>query len=136
MAKISLEIPADVKYLETVSACLVSVLDRGPSTEKGEGRYFLPKLAVHELCTNIIEHAYGGRSGRIKLEFEVFFDPAKIVIDFFDKGVQAEIGQVNEPNIDEPRTKGYGLFLIHKVVDKIEYRRKNGVNNWSLVISL
>jgi len=131
-----LDIPADTKYLETVSACLITVLDRGPAPEKGKGRYFPIKLAVHETCTNIIEHAYRGQAGRIRIEIEICTDPAKIVVELFDQGAASEQGPLTEPNLDEPQTKGYGLFLINKIVDDIEYRRDKGINRWRLVKNL
>lgn len=130
--KVILDIPANIKYLETISACLNAVLDRGPAPKVAHSRFAIT-LAVHEASVNIIEHAYHGRTGRIKVEIEVFSSSDKIVVELLDQGAAAELGHLSELNLAEPQTKGYGLVLINQLVDKVQYTREKGINRWKLV---
>ncbi len=133
---IKLAIPADVKYLETVSTILQSVLDRIEARQAVSQAEFGIKLAVHEACVNIIEHAYHGNPGQIQIEIQVSQAPPKIVIELTDQGDAAVESNFVQPNLDEPQIKGYGLFLIRNLVDEVKYVRNGGSNQWRLVKTL
>jgi len=128
---IRLEIPAHQKYLEIVSVCLQAVLERAPGLDDAEEQIFAVKLAVHEACANIIEHAYRSSEGRIKVQ--ITLQDQSIVIDLFDTGVKATLSDVRPPNLEEPQIKGYGLFLMQQLMDSVDYLAEEDCNHWRLV---
>ena len=130
---IMLDLPADFKYLETVSSMLQTVLNRMDDQSQNSQSHFAIKLAVHEACSNIIEHAYHGNPGRIKVDVHLHTSPKKIVVELTDQGDAAVISNFVKPNLEEPKIRGYGMFLIEQLIDKVEYFREGGTNRWILV---
>ncbi|PLS82941.1 MAG: ATP-binding protein [Chloroflexi bacterium] len=92
------------------------------------------QLAVHEACTNIVEHAYAGRNdGRIKIALMLDEQPRRLVVDIHDTGGSFDITQAREPNLDDAQIHGYGLFLIRNLMDEMSYTPGPSNNRWHLV---
>ncbi len=90
------------------------------------------QLAVDEACCNIIDHAYGGEDrGMIDCQVEVRSDG--ILVTLSDQGISFDPAKVPPPQIGKPlkqlKTRGVGLYLIKKMVDKLEYRSTAGQGN-------
>jgi anti-sigma regulatory factor (Ser/Thr protein kinase) len=101
------------------------------------------QLILQEVCTNILRHGYDGSEGfvinvnlcaalvvdnqgqtRQALIMELIdtalpFDPTKVV--------------VRQPDPLELQEGGYGMFLIHKLTDKLDYARKEGRNHLKMI---
>ncbi len=130
---IKLEIPADLKYLDTVAMMVETVANQANGTREDSLVTSALKLAVHEICVNIIEHAYHGRPGKIQISFQIANPPAKIVVELCDQGDAANVANFVQPNLEEPQVKGYGLYLVKNLVDNVDYSRIGGTNQWTLV---
>jgi serine/threonine-protein kinase RsbW len=133
---IRLNIPADFQYLSVVSAAVAAILDQEQSDPKQEMLIYQVQLAVHETCTNIIEHACAGLSGHIEVAIQVIESELQIVIDLYDTGNSFILSEFKSPNQEEPSINGYGLFIIHELMDNVVYRPQPGRNHWHLVKSL
>lgn len=131
-----LEISADFKYLESVSGWVETVLAQVEGVGEDPQAVFALKLAVHEICVNIIEHAYHGKQGLIRISFQITHPPPKIVVQLCDQGDAADAANFVEPNLEEPQVKGYGLYLVKNLVDNVEYTRNGGTNQWTLMKAL
>jgi serine/threonine-protein kinase RsbW len=81
------------------------------------------QMAVDEACTNVFEHAYGGRPGRLELEFECVAQCLRIHIRDWGRAFDPE--GVHEPDPSQPlherRAGGLGVFLMRKLMDRVEY---------------
>lgn len=90
------------------------------------------KLAVHELCMNIVQHAYAGDAGLIVLSVEREALSLHVEIrDFAGRGLQvALIGPPPDP-FDLPES-GWGMPIVHKVMDSVVYHRLADGNQWLL----
>jgi serine/threonine-protein kinase RsbW len=133
---IRLEVPAQVKYLSTITACVRAVLDRVSCTNnRGIDRAAI-ELAVHEACVNIIEHAYGESAGQIEMTLTLTENPCRLEIWLRDTGKAGTLGALAAPDPDELRERGYGLFLMNQLMDSVEYFPQNGDNRWRLVKNL
>jgi serine/threonine-protein kinase RsbW len=91
-------------------------------------------LAVSEICTNIIEHAYRMTGGEIRGRLTPLADG--IQIDLYDDGESFDPATVPEPSscFDALHEGGYGLHIVRQIMDKVVYQAQtsNG-NHWRLV---
>lgn len=133
---IRLELPATYKYLSVLEACIAAMLERVESIPERNILAYNVTLAVHETCTNIVEHAYDGQAGKIKAILCLADEPRRLVIDLYDTGRSFSMPEIQPPNLEEVQTNGYGLFLIHELMDEVSYRSQPGDNRWRLVKNL
>lgn len=78
-------------------------------------------LALNEACANAHAHAYGGRTdGRIDLRVEAGSDRVRLTIR--DYGIAFDPKRYTPPELTEAREGGYGVYLISKLMDKVEYQ--------------
>lgn len=134
---ILLEFPAKYRYLNVLSTAIQSMLvDLDGVAEPADVIYQL-QLAVQEVCNNIIEHAYRPESeqetGRIKVQLMIDPSDLRFVADLYDTGGTFNPNAVATPNLDEPQEEGYGLFLVHNLMDQVIYEPAEGNNHWRLV---
>jgi serine/threonine-protein kinase RsbW len=128
---VRMDVPADVKYMRVVSACVTELLaararDVGESASTDD-----IVLAVQELCMNIVDHAYEGRSdGRISLDFTVADDC--FTAEFSDDGTPFDASTVTAPDLEAGQVRGYGLFLMMELLDDVTYTSADGRNRWRL----
>jgi len=81
---------------------------------------FALKLVVSEACTNIIRHAYeGAPEGDIILSVGIEGDKFSLTIRDFGK--KFDLSQYKPPDLDRPAESGYGIYLITKLMDEVEY---------------
>jgi serine/threonine-protein kinase RsbW len=133
---IELEIPAQVKYLGTITACVRAVLERVDCASPAGIDLMAIELAVHEACVNIIMHAYAETTGRIQMTITLSENPCRLEILLQDTGKAGSLEELAAPDPGELRERGYGLFLIKQLMDSVEYFPQNGNNRWRLVKNL
>ena len=89
-------------------------------------------LAVDEICANLIIHSHQCNP---KESFEVLInykDHDEIIFEIIDDGMAFALNQYAEPNLKEIVKKkkkgGLGLMLVQRIMDKIEFKKKNNKN--------
>ena len=86
-------------------------------------------LAVEEVFTNIAYHAYQPATGTAVLSIAV---GEEVVVRFEDTGKPYNPLDHPEPDLDVPladrEVGGLGIFLVKKIMDKVEYRRIDNKN--------
>jgi serine/threonine-protein kinase RsbW len=84
------------------------------------------KLAIDEACTNIIKHAYDGRPGGGDITVVVEIDSGHVKFHLRDRGKHFDFSGVKDPDLDQyvetGRKGGFGVFLINRLMDGVEYR--------------
>jgi serine/threonine-protein kinase RsbW len=130
---VRLNLPARHKFLNVVGACLTSIMERIEPGPKDQAAAYNTELAVHEACTNIVDHAYEGRDGRLDVTFSLAEQPRRLVIDLHDNGRTFDLGAIEEIDLQDPRERGYGLFLVQQLLDEVCYFPESGNNHWRLV---
>ena len=130
---IRLELPANFKYLNVLGACVGAMLERVEDLADREIVAYNVELALHETCTNIVAHAYAGKTGRIDVEIHLEEEPRRLVIDLRDNGMSFNLDATPQPNLNEAQTNGYGLFLIKELLDEVTYNPGKSENHWRLV---
>lgn len=116
-----LEISSDMANLERVSDF---VLDMARQSNLSEQITDHVQMAVDEAVTNVMEHAYGGRTdGKIAIECRVTAD--ELQIEIRDRGEPFDPDTIREPNIHSPLSErtigGLGVFFMRKLMDHVEF---------------
>jgi serine/threonine-protein kinase RsbW len=134
---IKLDLPATFKYLNVLGACVAEMLMRVENLDEPAVLTYNVQLALQEVCTNIVRHAYEDRTGgRIELTMKVAEHPRQLIIDVHDTGRSFDLATVPEPNLDEGEEHGYGLFLVRTLLDEVVYDPRPRKNHWRLVKNL
>lgn len=114
------KVPAQFGYLRVLRK-FVSQLGKKYNFTPSELYAFT--ASVDEACTNIIEHGYGQKDGSITMKAIVKNE--SFTIELVDRGKTFDPNQVARPDLQEyvnQRKKGgLGLFIIHKLIDQIDY---------------
>ena len=87
-------------------------------------------LAVDETCTNVLEHAYGGEAGPLRIEVEA--EPGLVTIRVRDWG--APFDPTAAPPLDpslplhQRPTGGMGIHIIRQVMDEVAHTPREDGN--------
>lgn len=89
-------------------------------------------LAVHELCMNIVQHSYAGETGMIEIDGQ--WSGSRLELTIRDTGSHAFVRPdvIKPPNIFDFPESGWGIYIVHQVMDSVKYERFAGHNQWSL----
>jgi serine/threonine-protein kinase RsbW len=130
-----LEVPSETRRLAEVRA-FVEAAAAEAGIDLAEARRLA--IAVDEAVSNVIEHGYRGRAdGRIEVELRLA--PSRAVeVRIRDDGARFDSSrlpvQPRVERLDGLRSRGYGLVLIHRLVDEVHYSpRGSRVNELVLV---
>ncbi|MGH8801760.1 MAG: ATP-binding protein, partial [Casimicrobiaceae bacterium] len=90
------------------------------------------RLAVDEVCTNLITHGYHGLApGPIALSIEA--RPDRMVIHIADRGHRFDLRGAPPPDLLAPAETraagGLGCHLVRSVIDDIDYQTEPGGEN-------
>lgn len=122
--------------LDEIEQAREFVVDKARYSGLNETAIHNCELAVDEMCTNIIEHAYQmqGESKSIQLICQTnppFFD-----ITLIDEGPPFDPLSHVEPNPKTPLENrgegGWGIYFVKKVMDTVSYQRR-GIFNYLLM---
>ena len=126
-------IPSSTRYLEDVREF---VTKKAQSAEFSESVVEQLKIAVDEACTNVIKHAYDGEGEHV-IDIAVIITHDKLVVRIRDRGRSFDPNTYSEPNLIEfaksRKGGGLGVHIINRLMDRVEYRTKGGVNECCLV---
>lgn len=131
---IHFDVPATHQYLNVIGVCLEALVSRMSNVSEPKVVAYAVQLAAQEICANIVDHAYVGRpDGRIALTITVDTQPQRITLEIVDTGTTFDPADVAEPNLDDVQVRGYGLFLVNELMDKVVYEPLPDHNRWRLV---
>ena len=130
-----IKVPAKLEYLHQCVS-LVSACARQQGFDDGEIRKI--ELSTEEALVNIFKYAYRDQCGDVKISCTL--DPeTTFVVEIEDSGVPFDVLNVpSRPvcsNDESSRSGGLGIFMIKTFTDKVRYRREEGKNILTLVVS-
>jgi sigma-B regulation protein RsbU (phosphoserine phosphatase) len=121
-------LPATLDHLHEVTTLVHQV-----SLAYGDNFAYQVELAVCEIVTNQIRHAYRSSSGEVT--GQIFLQPDRIQIDLFDTGAPFDPLKVPEYKLGEPREGGHGLAIARQLVDELVYTPSTPEGNrWRLIM--
>jgi phosphoserine phosphatase RsbU/P len=93
-------------------------------------------LGLTEAASNIIRHAYAGRSDQ-RFRFEATAYSDHLLFTLSDRGCSFVPGKVSNPTFDGTQDGGFGWFMIQNCFDEVSYSRDElGSNRLKLRINL
>ena len=88
-------------------------------------------LAIDEILTNTISCGYDDDE-RHRIEIIVRMEEASLVVVIVDDSMPFDLGLAPERDLDvsldETPLGGLGLYLVHQMMDTVEYSREEGCN--------
>jgi serine/threonine-protein kinase RsbW len=121
MPEFQLSVGSDMKNLAVIAGFVTKVAEK---LGLDEDETFALQMAIDEACSNVMEHAYCGRSdGKVWLQVQAEDDQVVVVIR--DQGEPFDPKSVPRPDISAPLHKrqngGLGLYLMEKLMDSVEW---------------
>lgn len=85
-------------------------------------------VAFDELISNIVNYAYKGTQGDMRVDFSVGGeDKLVLTLDFIDKGIPFDPLKKPDPDItlsvEEREIGNLGIFMVKKMMTSVEYER-------------
>ena len=124
-----LRIDGDMATLRAAQRALSEFLARGGASERGIHH---AELALDELVTNVIRHAYAGNPAQRPIDVTATIDAERIVLAVEDEGPEFNPGDATEPEIptrmEDARPGGLGLRLLRLASATLAYDRRDGRN--------
>ena len=88
-------------------------------------------LSVDEILTNTISYGYDDDETH-RIELLVRMEDEALVVVIADDSAAFDVTAKTQPEVDAPLSErdpgGLGLFLVHQMMDGVEYRRRDGRN--------
>jgi anti-sigma regulatory factor (Ser/Thr protein kinase) len=86
-------------------------------------------LAVHELCANIVRYA-----GAQQIVLSGEYDKERLFLNVQDDGTNHydAPSTPNAPDVDSLPESGWGMVILHQVMDTVEYQPRPDGNEWWL----
>lgn len=131
--QVEMRIPSDLVFERVVRAAAEEI---GKQLGLSEDKVADLTLAVSEAVTNAIEH--GNRLQReinVGVVFGMENDRLEIrVIDQGEKSQPPEVRRcaISEESIEEGELRGLGLYLIHQLVDQVEFTSDEEGNTFTM----
>ena len=120
---VRLAMPAKAEYLILVRLALAGIAREVPMSESTLADL---KLAVTEVCGNVVRHAYEDEPGQVRITFNVTADAIEVAVE--DDGAGLTLGDI--PDVvrldEEPVEAGMGLAIIRAVVDDLAVEARDG----------
>ena len=131
-SKVEFNISATYSNLSSLEEPLQQFITRHIQHCDDQSQYDI-SLAMDEICTNIIDHAYGpNQIGEIEISFSLCDNPYGMEIELTDTGRSFEFDSAVTPDLNKPQVRGYGLFLVNQLMDGVTYSTCDTHNKWLL----
>ena len=117
---ISIKLPSKPEYV-SIARLAASVLGNNVGFDIEEIEDI--KVAVGEACNNAILHGTSDAN-----YFELCFDVKddRLDIEVKDNGTGFDKNTYNEPDLENPKESGLGIFIIKSLMDEVDIAGKNG----------
>ncbi len=129
----TLTIPSATRHLARVRRFVDERASAAGLSERAVGEV---QLAVDEACANAIEHAYGGQDGG-EVEVATRQDADRFTVIIRHRGVPFDRAKYTPPDLQRAAAErwkgGFGVALMHRLVDRVEYRRRGSTSEVYLV---
>lgn len=116
---------SDLRELARIRQWVNDLWIRWAPRESGEEGLYQLVLAVNELASNIMRHAYRGNAEQ-RIRFRASGNQGRFIIELSHTGEPFDPDTRTDPAFDGSRDGGFGLYIIENSVDEIAYYRNDG----------
>lgn len=116
---------SDLKELARIRQWVNDLWLRWAPRDKLEQPLYQLVLAVNEVASNVMRHAYKGNPAQ-RVRISAWVEEQKFVLELAHTGEPFDPAQRRPPAFDGSRDGGFGVFIIEKSVDEIVYSRNDG----------
>jgi PAS domain S-box-containing protein len=135
LARADIELHSDLKELARAREFVRSFCGMLPGSPLSGECVAELELAVNEAASNVMKHAYHGRTDqRLQLEAEAFSD--RVVVHLHHLGDPFDPSTVPAPSFDGSRESGFGVYLLTKSVHDVRYYRDERGGNCIALVKL
>jgi anti-sigma regulatory factor (Ser/Thr protein kinase) len=131
MRQLVCRFPASLQYLTALRHFVHAFCVDTLGADVHDEQVYQLQLAVSELTTNIIVHAYRDQEPG-SLEVHGAGGDGAVTLEFWDTGKPHEMKPPALPELERLAEGGYGSFIIQQCVDVVTYERDDGRNHWRL----
>jgi len=127
MGEKELSVPA---YHENIEAICNAAADAAEQAGFNDKTIYACQLAVGEACENVINHGYQ-EEGNGNIVLKAVAKPGMLILELCDTAPPfnpAVMPDDSEWEKEDPPIGGLGLLIIHRVMDRVEYRREGDRN--------
>jgi sigma-B regulation protein RsbU (phosphoserine phosphatase) len=122
LAHQEVEISSDLRELARARAFVRDFCQTVPGAAIDEERVSQLELAITEAASNVMRHAYHGRTDQqIQLQARAFAD--RIIFRLHHLGDAFDPNAVEVPSFDGSEDGGFGVYIIAQSVDDVRYDR-------------
>jgi serine/threonine-protein kinase RsbW len=125
--KVEASIPSDVRLLAYVSRLAQETVRMLVDESRAEALCATVDVCLTEAITNAIQHAHRSDAAR-PLRLCIEADKGMLTMRVFDTGPGFDLTRIPEPDFDELREHGRGLFIIRSSMDSVSYKPADGGN--------
>lgn len=123
-----LEISSDLNELDRARVFIQDMCKSLGEDVVDDERVKMIQIVAIEIMTNIIKHAYLGKSGE-NIMIEAKISPDEIVLYFYDWGIEFNFSTAPQPVFDGSKEDGFGLHIIAHTADYVRYSRNASGRN-------
>ncbi len=124
-----LTVPAALDKLDEVLVFIESELEPLGCSMKALSQI---NIAVEEIFVNIAHYAYKPEDGDATVKIEIDGESVSAIIQIIDEGAPYDPLAKDDPDItqtaEERSIGGLGIYMVKKIMDKVEYMRIDDKN--------
>jgi anti-sigma B factor antagonist len=120
MVQVSQEYTSDLRHLSGMRALVADACRQAWGAGVESAAIEELQLAVNEAAANIIRHAYSGATDQ-RIEVVIKASPEDVCVTLYHHGRAFDPNAAPPPAFDGSRMGGFGLYMIEKSVDEVEY---------------
>lgn len=118
---LKISVPGKLEYVGTIRLAISSLANcAGFDIEAIEDI----KVAVSEACSNVVNHGCAKGADFYEVSCEVYEDRMVICIEDFAGGYDVDL--YREPNLNDPKEGGLGIYIMKALMDEVLIRSAIG----------
>ena len=128
---------AELDSLKDVLAFIDGLLEKADCPVKIQMQL---DIAVEEMYVNIAHYAYTGEVGEAQVSASYDEKTKEFTIELRDSGIPFNPLARPDPDVsltaEQRRIGGLGIFMVKKSMDRVDYKREDGQNVFTMVKKL
>jgi serine/threonine-protein kinase RsbW len=131
--QVDVVIPTHTKYLDLIGSIGERVARELDSySGDREALAYQLNLVLTEATANVIKHAKDDNE-KDTVRISIHLSEKVLNIKVYDHGQGFDLSTVPEPDFDNPKENGMGLFFIRSTMDSVKYTRNDDENVLEIV---